>query len=659
MSALVECPICEKYVPEASINLHLDFCSGPEASPEASTSATPVASALKASGKPAAASGGPYKKRKTAADPPPSSSPADKKPRLPIASSSSTTKGPAIPSFRSSSVSKPKAQSARAATTASHLEKAKPLPELVRPRALEDFIGQEHLLGKGALLRSLIEADSLGSCLFWGPPGTGKTTLARVIAKTTSFIFKELSATSATTAQLREVFTEAENVLKLTGRKTLLFIDEIQRFNKAQQDAFLPVVEAGTLSLVSSTTENPSFRVNTALLSRCRVFVLNKLSSDDLTRVLVRALRIVHGLPPRAELDASSVKPELDDTSEAAAASPAQPPSAAEPLADPASSLDPFSSASSSEPHATEPLATDPLASDPVFARSGPLDLPLLRFLASAADGDARVALSSLELALAAVRATPPGQTLDKDELKKSLRKAHLQYDRNGENHYDTISALHKSVRGGDADAALYWLARMLEGGEDPLYVARRCVRMASEDVGLANPQALPQALAAYQATQLIGMPECDCILAQTVVMLAESPKSVRTYKAYNAAKKLVNETENFPVPLHIRNAPTGLMKSLGYGRDYRYNPGYAHPVYQPFLPPELASRGHFLQDDDSVEGKTVDEAALREWEWKNLAGGRWEGREEMERKVREVDERAAEREKEGEGKGKGRASGT
>ncbi|GAA5956986.1 hypothetical protein JCM21900_006724 [Sporobolomyces salmonicolor] len=648
---LILSPVCEELVPELFVNAHLDSgCSSfLSTASQAAGASLPSTSSSRTSSNKVSTAG---KKRKS---PPAPSAAADPSPS---SSSSPSISRPSV-FFSSSSANPPKRPRtvASSSSVTSHLESAKPLPDLVRPRALEDFIGQQHLLGEGALLRGLIERDRVGSCLFWGPPGTGKTTIARVIAKRTSSIFKELSATNASTADLRKVFEEAANMLKLTGRKTLLFIDEIQRFNKSLQDLFLPVVESGLISLIASTTENPSFRVNTALLSRCRVFVLNKLEQGDVYRILLRALRVlkenhgsaVEGLLPTMEAkgkgkETEVVKQEPEGTrhgppassADASSSSTAHPPA-------PSSSAgqapgEALSSASSAAPTAEE---------EAILSAFPSLDAALLHFLSSAADGDARVALSSLELALSATKDVEG--KVDREELKKGLRKAHLQYDRTGDHHYDTISALHKSVRGSASDAALYWLAVMLESGDDPLYIARRLIRMASEDIGLANPLALQQAVAAYQATQLLGMPECDCILAQVVVMLAESPKSVRTYKAYNAAKRLVQETENYPVPLHIRNAPTGLMKQLGYGRDYRYNPSYAHPVYQPFLPPELASdsAAQFLKDDDSVEGKIYDEAALREWEWRNLGGGKWEGRDEMERKLREL-EKEKEKEKGG-----------
>lgn len=480
----------------------------------------------------------------------------------------------------------------------------------MRPTQLDLVVGQPDLLGPGSLLRNLIEQDKVGSLLLWGPPGCGKTTLARVIANSTSSAFKSLSATSATTADLRAHFEEATNLLKLTGRKTFLMIDEIQRFSKAQQDLLLPVVEAGLVSLIAATTENPSFRVNKALLSRCRVFVLHKLLPEDIYSLLVRALAVA--------------VPSSDDRDEAI----------------PTSS----SSAAESKTDSKQPRSEDEAQSSSSLFR-GPINEELLHFLAAAADGDARVALSSLELAVSATASGDNTTSLSLDELKAQLRRAHLQYDRTGDNHYDTISALHKSVRGSDPDAALYWLARMLEAGEDPLYVARRLIRMASEDVGTADPTLLTEAVAAYQATLVIGMPECDVILAQVVVRLAEAKKSVRVYQAYSAAKRLLHSSssnassptpDTFPVPIHLRNAPTGLMKSLGFGRDYLYEPSYAHPVYQPFFPPELVGT-RLLKDDGDMEGKKVDEEALQAWERERLGGEKWDGREAMETKLAQL----------------------
>lgn len=398
-----------------------------------------------------------------------------------------------------------------------------PLADRMRPRGFDELVGQDALVGAGKPLRILVESDQLPSLLFWGPPGTGKTTLAKVIAVMTKSVFVELSAVSSGIQDVRRVVKEAEERLGMHGERTVLFIDEIHRFNKSQQDAFLPHVEAGIITLIGATTENPSFEVNAALLSRCKVFVLERIHEEGMKAVIRRALADEErGLGGR-----TIVVP--DDVLDA---------------------------------------------------------------LVMVADGDARTALNALELAVhASLKAKDGSVTLSRQGLDAALQRSHLLYDKTGEEHYNIISALHKSLRGSDADAGLYWLARMLEGGEDPLYVARRLVRFASEDVGLADPQALPQAVAAYQACHFIGMPECNVILAQCVAYLAKAPKSNALYVAYGAVQKDVHESPNDPVPLHIRNAPTKLMKELGYGKGYKYNHDYDGPVDQDYLPDRLKGK--------------------------------------------------------------------
>ncbi|MDD5110846.1 MAG: replication-associated recombination protein A, partial [Patescibacteria group bacterium] len=392
-----------------------------------------------------------------------------------------------------------------------------PLADRVRPSRLEDFEGQEGIVGAGKLLRQAIAADQLPSMIFWGPPGSGKTTLAWVIAKLTKSVFVQFSAVSTGMQDLREVIVQAEERRKLYGTRTILFLDEIHRWNKAQQDALLPYVERGVITLIGATTENPSFEVNAALLSRSRVFTFTQLSTESLVKILQRA------------------------------------------IADRERGL--------GEYHIT---------ADPA----------VLKALAVMSSGDARVALNALEFAVRA-QAKKPGDTVVLEEalIKDALQRTHLVYDRAGEEHYNIISALHKSVRGGDADAALYWLGRMLEAGEDPLYVARRLVRMSVEDIGLADPRALEQATAAYQACHVIGMPECDIILAQCVVYLARAPKSVEVYRAYGQVKEDVRQTVNEPVPLHLRNAPTDFMQQVGYGKGYKYSPEYNWQEEQEYLP--------------------------------------------------------------------------
>ncbi|MGN6185854.1 MAG: replication-associated recombination protein A [Thermoanaerobaculia bacterium] len=377
-----------------------------------------------------------------------------------------------------------------------------PLAERLRPKSLEDVVGLEELLGEKKFLRNAIENDRIPSMIFWGPPGSGKTTLARIIAKTTRARFVTFSATSSSIKDIKALMEEARKARQARGSKTIVFIDEIHRFNKAQQDAFLPYVEAGDIILIGATTENPSFEVNSALLSRSKVVVIPALEREQVVAILQRAMN--HP------------------------------------------SVQTFG----------------------ITLTDGALD-----FVAATSAGDARQALTSLQLVVET--ASRDDSPVDVDKVKEILQRRSLMYDKSGEEHYNIISALHKSVRNGDADAAVYWLVRMLEGGEDPMYIARRMVRAASEDIGNADPQALVFAIAVQQTVHFLGMPEAGVALAQLVTYLAASPKSNAAYVGYGEAVREVRQGDNPPVPLHIRNAPTRLMKDLGYGRGYQYAHDY------------------------------------------------------------------------------------
>ncbi|MCL4406169.1 MAG: replication-associated recombination protein A [Patescibacteria group bacterium] len=409
------------------------------------------------------------------------------------------------------------------------LKEKAPLADRMRPETLEDFVGQDAIVGVGKMLRKAIEADEIPSMIFWGPPGCGKTTLARIIAKMTKAHFVQFSAAAGSVKEIRDIIAEARDRLRNKAKKTILFVDEIHRFNKAQQDAFLPHVESGTIILIGATTENPSFEVNSALLSRSRVFVLKALEPEDIEVILKKALS-------DKERGFGNLKIDISEES--------------------------------------------------------------LKFLASVSDGDARTALNALELA---VKSAKPSMSktkkglkpikLDDELIREALQKTHLLYDRKGEEHYNIISALHKSMRGSDADASLYWLGRMLEAGEDPLFVARRLIRFASEDIGLANPNAMLLAVAAYETAHFIGMPECNLSLAEAVVYMAKAKKSNELYVAYGKVERDIEEMPNEGVPLHLRNAPTKLMKEIGYGKGYKYNPKYKEPVDQDYLPERLKKR--------------------------------------------------------------------
>ncbi|WIG57458.1 MAG: Replication-associated recombination protein RarA [Ktedonobacterales bacterium] len=430
---------------------------------------------------------------------------------------------------------------------------ARPLADRMRPRTLDEIVGQAHLLAHGKALRRSIESDHVPSMILWGPPGSGKTTLASVIALSTQARFVPLSAVTAGVADLRRVVEDAAKLLRATERRTILFIDEIHRFNKAQQDAILPHVERGAVTLIGATTENPSFEVNAALLSRSRVYTLHALTDVDILDLLRRA---------------------LTDNERGLGAE-----------------------------HLT--VTDDALA-----------------YLAGFANGDARAALNALELAASVAPADATGvRAFDLAAVEDAVQRRALLYDKGGEEHYNIISALHKSLRGSDPDAALYWLARMLESGEDPLYVVRRLIRFASEDIGMADPQALLVCVAAQQAVHFIGMPEGALALAQAVVHLATAPKSNALYTAYAAVVEDVRATRNDPVPLQLRNAPTRLMKDLDYGKGYKYahddyagQPDPADPSRPPperpqdYLPEQLRERAYYHP------GAQGNEASIQAW---------------------------------------------
>ncbi len=420
-----------------------------------------------------------------------------------------------------------------------------PLASRMRPRTFDEFVGQDHIVGQGTLLRKSIEADAMPSIVLWGPPGTGKTTLARIIARTTRSHFAPLSAVTAGVADLRRVIDEARKRQSFSGQRTILFIDEIHRFNKAQQDAILPFVEDGTVTFIGATTENPSFEVISPLLSRSRTFKLEPLSEAHLRVILMKAIE-------DTERGLGALHVRLTDD------------------------------------------ATDELV--------------------AVASGDARTALNALELASGAAEPDAVGvRTVTVDAVREAMQSRTLLYDRAGDQHYDIISALHKSLRDSDPDAGLYWLGRMIEAGEDPLYIARRLVRFASEDVGMADPNALVIAMAAQQAVHFVGLPEANLALAQAAVYLATAPKSNSLYAGYSAVQDDIRKGPNEPVPLHLRNPVTGLMRAFDYGKGYKYAHEYeGHFVDQEHLPPGLRGRRYYSPSNQGYEREMG--ARLQSW---------------------------------------------
>lgn len=432
------------------------------------------------------------------------------------------------------------------------LPRSMPLAARIRPRTFADFVGQEHLVAEGRVFRKCIESDQLPSIILWGPPGSGKTTLAQIIANVTKSHFSPLSAVSAGVADLRRVIVEARKRLRVSGQRTILFVDEIHRFNKAQQDAVLPFVENGTVTLIGATTENPSFEVIAPLLSRCRTFRLNLLSDQEIKVIVERAVK-------DEERGLGEFKVDISDEA--------------------------------------------------------------LKHLVAMSNGDARVALNALEMAIFATLPDSDGRRpIGLPAIEEALQHRALLYDKSGDQHYDLISALHKSLRGSDPDASLYWLGRMLEAGEDPLYIARRLVRFASEDVGMADPQALTIAVAAQQAVHFVGLPEGNLALAEAAVYLATAPKSNSLYRAYSLVQEDIQHGRNEPVPLHLRNPVTGLMRQMGYGKGYKYAHDYpGHFVEQQNLPSSLQGKRYYLPGDQGYEKEIA--ARLKRWWGSSVEG--------------------------------------
>ncbi|KAF4216317.1 hypothetical protein CNMCM8980_008352 [Aspergillus fumigatiaffinis] len=520
---MVSCPICGNSVPSLKINDHIDSnCENYIEEPTSSTGEsgssqkTPVPSFFQ-----------PTSARKAASQSiPQSDSPSARSPLRPVNGKRTIThEKESVLNGNNPDQDEVQREPHPKKPKVNALQKAAPLAERMRPRTLDEVCGQE-LVGPNGVLRGLIEQDRVPSMILWGHAGTGKTTIARVIASMVGSRFVEINSTSTGVAECKKIFAEARSELGLTGRKTIVFCDEIHRFSKSQQDVFLGPVESGQITLIGATTENPSFKVQNALLSRCRTFTLSKLSDEDVKSILDRALRI----------------------------------------------------------------------EGPNYSPSSIVDDELIEYLARFSDGDARTSLNLLELAMDLSKR--PGMT--KEELKRSLTKT-LVYDRAGDQHYDTISAFHKSIRGSDPDAALYYLARMLQSGEDPLFIARRLVVVASEDIGLADNSMLSLAIATHSAVEKIGLPEARINLAHATVAMALSKKSTRVYRGLNNTFAALGEpgVAGLPVPIHLRNAPTRLMKELGYGKEYKYNPNYLDgQVVQDYLPEKLLGR-KFLEDRD------------------------------------------------------------